>query len=263
MSRFFAALVSSAFVLSSTNLLAQVNALPSLPHLLVKGEASRAVVPDRFTVSVTLTAVDTKPEVARATVQRNLAALLSTIKQGDAIVDSVDATTFSIGPEYEYENEKRVFKGTKATRQLRVTFPSADTTQQFLAQLQASEDVQLGGIEPTFSGELTLRSQLKADAMRQTRETAALLASSYGANVGRLYSVSDVAPNFAYGIQAGHWPAARRRAGSSSIEEREVRGDASKLDSIVVTGTQITPESLAVGKITITENLYAIFLLAD
>ncbi len=33
---------------------AQVNPLPSQPHLLVKGQAEREVAPDRFTVTVTL-----------------------------------------------------------------------------------------------------------------------------------------------------------------------------------------------------------------
>ncbi len=71
---------------------AQVNALPSLPHLLVKGEASRDVVPDRFTVSITLSALDMQPEVARERVQTNLGALLNGLKSGGAIADSIEET---------------------------------------------------------------------------------------------------------------------------------------------------------------------------
>lgn len=245
---------------------AQVNALPSLPHLLVKGEASRVVVPDRFTVSVTLTRVDMQPDVAREAVQRNLAALLASVKAAGAIADSIDATTFSVAPEYAYEENKRVFKGTKATRQLRVTFPDADATRGFLARIPASEDVVIGGIEPTFSGEVALRAELKGEAMRQTRETAQLLAGSYGAQLGRLYSVSDVAPSFAYGIQAGRWPQPRRGAHGLPPPPGEppvVFDDPSAMDTITVTGSRITPESIAVGTITLAENLYAIFLLAD
>jgi len=39
--------------------------------------------------------------------------------------------------------------------------------------------------------------------------------------------------------------------------------DPNTLDRIQVTGSRITPESLAVGTVTIAEHLYAIFLLAD
>lgn len=238
---------------------AQVNALPSLPHLLVKGEASRDVVPDRFTVSITLSALDMQPEVARERVQTNLGALLNGLKSGGAIADSIDASTFSVQPEHSYESQKRVYQGIRATRALRVTFPDAETTRAFLAKLPAGEDVQLVGIEPTFSGESALRGELKAEAMRQTRDTADVLVKSYGARLGALYSVSDVAPSFAYGIQAGQWPTSRGGGGSRAAPA----ASPASLDSIQVTGSRITPESLAVGTVTIAEHLYAIFLLAD
>lgn len=242
---------------------AQVNALPSLPHLLVKGESSREVVPDRFTVSVMLTAVDAKPETARETVQRNLAALVRTAQTSGAIADSIDATTFSAGPEYEYQEQKRVFKGTRATRQLQMTFASADSTRKFLAGLQTSEDVTLGGIQPGYSGESALRADLKAEAMTQTRMTAELLAKSYGTRLRGLYSVSDVAPNFAYGIQAGQWPQPRRGSRGYPPPPPAPPAPQADMSSIQVTGTRITPESLEVGTMTVSEHLYAIFLLAD
>ncbi len=244
---------------------AQVNALPALPHLLVKGEATRDVVPDRFTVSITVSALDMQPEIARERVQTNLGALLTALKSGGAIAESIDASTFSVAPEHGYEDETRVYKGIRATRQLRVTFADAEATRAFLRTLPAGETVQLGGIQPTFSGEAALRGELKAEAMRQTRETAALLAGSYGARLGTLYSVSDVAPNFAYGIQAGRWPQAGRGRSMPAAPEAPpvVFDDPNTLDRIQVTGSRITPESLAVGTVTIAEHLYAIFLLAD
>ncbi|UNK41932.1 SIMPL domain-containing protein [Luteimonas sp. S4-F44] len=237
---------------------AQVNALPSLPHLLVKGDATRDVVPDRFTVSITLSALDMQPEVARERVQANLGALLTVLKSGGAIAESIDASTFSVQPEHDYESQRRVYRGIRATRVLRVTFPNAEDTRAFLAKLPAGEDVQLGGIEPTFSGEAALRGELKAEAMRRTRETAALLATSYGARLGSLYSVSDVAPSFAYGIQAGQWPSTR-----GGTPPPPAASPAAVFERVQVTGSRITPESLAVGTVTIAEHLYAIFLLAD
>lgn len=240
---------------------AQVNALPSLPHLLVKGEASRDVVPDRFTVSVTLSALDMQPEVARERVQANLGVLLNALKSGGAITDSINATTFTVAPEYQTIERARVFVGTKATRQLQVTFADIESTRGFLAGLQASENVILTGIRPAFSGEAALRGELKREAMQQTRVTAELLATSYGARPGRLYSVSDVAPTFAYGIQAGNWPQARRGSGLHAPKAPAYTADIAA--SVEVTGSRIAPESLAVGTITIAEHLYAIFLLAD
>lgn len=245
---------------------AQVNALPSLPHLLVKGEANRDVVPDRFTVSLTLSTTDMSPDVARAKVQENLALIIASLRKSRAIADSIDATVFSVAPEFQYEDNKRVFKGTRATRQLRVTFPDADSTRGFLAGLSAGEEVLLNGIEPVYSREDVVRGELKAEAMRQTRDTADLLAQSYGTRIRGLYSVSDVAPSFAYGVQAGQWPRANRRVAglpAPPAASPDIFGHPSAMDSITVTGSRITPESIEVGTINIAEHLYAIFLLAD
>ncbi len=44
----------------------QVNTIPSQPHLLVKGSATRTVMPDRFTVKVALESVDMQTDTARA-----------------------------------------------------------------------------------------------------------------------------------------------------------------------------------------------------
>ncbi len=249
--------------LFATNVAGQVNALPSLPHLLVKGEASRDVVPDRFTVSVTLSALDMSPDAAREKVQSNLAQLIAALKDSGALAETIDATVFSIAPEYVYEDERRVFKGTKVTRQLRVTFADADRTRAFLSSLRASEDVQVAGITPFFSGEASLRADLKTEAMKQTRETAELLAKSYGTRIRGLYSVSDVAPSFAYGIQAGRWTRARSGLPAPPGEPPIVFDAPSAVDRVTVTGSRITPESIEVGTITISEHLYAVFLLAD
>ena len=245
---------------------AQVNALPSLPHLLVKGEASRDVVPDRFTVALTLATTDMEPARAREQVQANLASLIATLGDSRAIAGSIDATVFSIGPEFAYEDDRRVFKGTRAARQIRATFPDADSTRDFLRVLPAGEQVVLNGIEAAYSDEEALRAELKAEAMRETRETAALLARSYGARVKGLYSVSDVAPAFAYGVQAGQWPRAGQRPGrmpAAPAGPPVVFDAPAAVDAITVTGSRISPESIEVGTIDIAEHLYAIFLLAD
>lgn len=246
--------------------MAQVNALPSLPHLLVKGEANRDLVPDRFTVSITLATTDMSPDAAREKVQRNLAAIIASLKDSRALAESIDATVFSVAPDFQYEENRRVFKGTRATRQLRVTFPDADSTRAFLSGLAAGEDVMLNGIAPAYSGEASVRAELKAEAMRQTRETADLLARSYGTRIRGLYSVSDVAPSFAYGVQAGQWPRANRRVDglpAAPAEPPVVFDDPSAVDTVIVTGSRISPESIEVGTINIAEHLYAIFLLAN
>ncbi|MEB1530361.1 SIMPL domain-containing protein [Xanthomonas campestris pv. campestris] len=234
---------------------AQVNSLPSQPHLLVKGEAQREVVPDRFGVKITLSAVDVDPGAARKRVQANAASVLAAFKQQHALADSVQATTLSIEPDRRYEDNKQVFKGTRVQRTLSADFGALDDVRGLLGKLSTSEELQVSGIAPHYSREAALRADLKRQAAEQTRTSAQSLAKAYGVRLGGLYTISEVAPDFAYGIQAGSWPS----------PGTQVTAEPRASDIVTVSGSraQSPAESLEAGSLTLSENVYAVFLIAQ
>lgn len=229
---------------------AQVNSLPSQPHLLVKGEAVRTVVPDRFTVKVSLQAIDVAPEKARASVQADAELVLRGFRAHHAMEDSIQASNLAIQPDYDVEQGRRVFRGTKVRRRLEGTFDSLENTRGFLADMETSEQLQLSGIETAYSDEAGVRAELKREAAVRTRESAEQLAHAYGVRISGLYTISDVAPKFSYGIQAGSWP--RRR--SLAIAPAP---PAPQMDIAA------RVESLEAGSIVLSEHVYAVFLIAQ
>lgn len=254
-----ALLLSSALATLAPEAMAQANTIPSQPHLLVKGEARRVVMPDRFVVTVMLESVDMQTDLARRRVQANSESVMQLFARHGAIADTVRADNLSITPSTRYRDNEQVFEGSRVSRQLGAAFPRAEALQAFLAGLQASKEVQVRTAEPAYADEAGLRAALKAEAAAQTRASAKGLAGAYGATITGLYSISDVAPSFAYGVQAGNWPDAHRRTYSSS-EPRP-------MDSVDVTGSRSAPaaggELLTAAPITYTENVYAIFLISD
>ncbi|WP_254459477.1 SIMPL domain-containing protein [Xanthomonas sacchari] len=232
---------------------AQVNSLPSQPHLLVKGEAQREVVPDRFGVKITLSAVDADPDAARKRVQTNAANVLLAFKQQHALADSVQATTLSIEPEQRYEDDKQIFSGTRVQRTLSADFGTLDDVRGLLGTLRTSEELQVSGLAPHYSGEVALRAELKRQAAEQTRASAQALANAYGVRLGGLYTISEVAPDFAYGIQAGHWPSESRRQDLFS----------GKSPPTPLPMPPSAAESLEAGTLALSENVYAVFLIAQ
>ncbi|HDS1530713.1 TPA: SIMPL domain-containing protein, partial [Stenotrophomonas maltophilia] len=129
--------------------------------------------------------------------------------------------------------------------------------QDVLGALKANENVQVSSVAPTYSGEVALRRELKGEAAAQTRDSAQGLAKAYGTQLRGLYSISDVAPNFAYGIQAGSWPSSGDLVTPPSPPAPEA-----PMNSIETTGSRLR-ESVEAGPITYTENVYAIFLISD
>ena len=255
-----ALLLSTTLAMAAEPAWAQANTVPSQPHLLVKGSAARAVMPDRFTVKVALESIDMQTDAARARVQANAERVLQLFAQHGAIDGSVRAANLSIAPTTRYRNDEQVFNGTAARRDLKAEFADAEALKAFLGDLKASREVQVSTAEPTYSGERRLRGELKAEAAAQTRESAKGLAGAYGTKITGLYSISDVAPNFAYGVQAGTW-------GASGGDGFGYSGGGDTLDKVAVTGSRnrAAPggELLTAAPITYTENVYAIFLIQD
>jgi uncharacterized protein YggE len=244
---------SSLLVVAVPQAWAQASAIPSQPHLLVKGEAKREVMPDQFGINVTLRSIDKDPSVARERAQANAAKILAAFKAQHALPDSVQASALSITPEYTYQERTQVFSGTRVQRSLSARFGSLDDVRRLLATLQTSEELQVSGLSTGFSGEAAVRAELKRQAAQQTRESARRLAESYGVRLGGLYTITEVAPNFSYGIEAGRWPGLPVPPPPQfpAVDVPEPRPN------------DVVAESLEAGSITLSENVYAVFLIAQ
>ncbi|HYG07792.1 MAG TPA: SIMPL domain-containing protein [Stenotrophomonas sp.] len=256
MRRIAALIVSACLLLAPMVAAAQVNSLPSQPHLLVRGKGEREVLPDRFRISVELEQKDASPETARSRVQADAATVLALFKAQHALPDTVEASSLSIAPSSRYVDGREVFEGTRVSRTLAATFGRLEQVRAVLGGLKTSEHVRVSGIQPSYSDEVRVRGELKRQAAEQTRVTARNLADAYGVRLGGLYTISEVAPNFAYGIQAGSWGESRRGgfapappAPAANVLEK---GEARPSDA----------ESLEAGSITLTEYVYAVFLIA-
>ncbi|MDG2526047.1 SIMPL domain-containing protein [Stenotrophomonas sp. HITSZ_GD] len=254
MRRLATAVLSSCLMLAPLLAAAQVNSLPSQPHLLVRGKAEREVLPDRFKLTIELEQKDAAPEAARSRVQADAATVLGLFKAQHALADSVEASSLSIEPSTRYVDGRQVFEGTQVSRTLSASFAKLEDVRAVLGGLKTSDHLEVSGIEPSFSNESKVRGELKRDAAAQTRVTAHNLADAYGVKLGGLYTISEVAPDFSYGIQAGSWAEpARAYAPAPAALDRVGNNDSKNLEQA---------ESLEAGSITLTEYVYAIFLIA-
>lgn len=259
-----ALLWSSLLATMAPSAWAQANTIPSQPHLLVKGSATRTVMPDRFGVKVELASVDMQTEAARRRVQGNTEQVLKLFEKHGALSNSVRADNLGISPSTRYRDDEEVYDGIEASRSLSASFSTAEALKGFLGELKVSREVQVSTATPTYADAAKLRGELKAEAAAETRVSAKGLAGAYGAKITGLYSISDVAPSFAYGVQAGTWPS----SGKSSDSYAYAPAEGNSLDRVQVTGSRAAAapapgELLVAAPITYTENVYAIFLISD
>lgn len=251
-------IAAALLLLGATGLAhAQMNTLPSQPHLLVKGQGERTVLPDRFTVTLSLQAIDMDTDAARRKVEAHAAQVIDALKRNQVVADTLHASSLSVTPAWEYRDNRQEFKGSQVARQIRGTFARLEDTQAFLAALQAGPELQIASLAAGYAGEAALRGELKREAVAQTRRTAEQLAQAYGTRITGLYSISDVAPNFAYGVQAGTWPGEQAGAHDGYLANAPAPPA-----PVADVGARVDrAESLQAGTLTFTENVYAVFLI--
>jgi uncharacterized protein YggE len=238
---------------------AQVNALPATPHILVYGDASARAIPDRFRIEIAFQSVDMKADVARRRVEAHMQDALRKLQANLVPASEIVATSLQIEPRKEYDSETRrqVFKGIGVARKLTARFDDQAKLTAFLAALETSEEVQVSGVTTALNEEAALMKQLRGKAIASTREKAETIARSYGVKLAGLYSVSDTAPQFEYGIQEGDWP----------VRYQWVRsGDGMTLDRVEVTGSRMErsdAESFQTGYVNFEDKIYAVFLISE
>lgn len=243
---------------ASAAALAQVNALPPTRHILVYGDAQARAIPDRFKITVSFVSIDSDAGAARRRVEGNIATVLQRLREAGIDEREITATSMSIEPKerYDEQRDEEVFLGTEVKRSLTGRFHNKEALERFIAALQTSKELTISGIQTELSDESALRTALRAKAIEASREKAAAIAKAYGARLAGLYSVSDVAPQFQYGVREGQWPSSYQWDGESH-----------SLDRVTVTGSRMpaasSPVALQTGYVSYTDKIYAVFLLAD
>lgn len=240
---------------------AQVNAIPPTRHILVYGDAQARAIPDRFKITVNFEAVDPDADAARRRVESSLRGVLQQLDGQGVDPADIVATSLRIDVKERYDEKKdeEVFIGTAVSRSLTARFEDKESLERFIGAIKTSRELTVSNVQTELSSEPALRQALRQKAIESTREKAETIAKAYGARLGGLYSVSDVAPQFQYGIREGSWP---------STYEWRMRGldGGGQLDRITVTGTRVqdsATESFQTGYVTFEDKIYAVFLLAD
>lgn len=241
---------------------AQVNALPPTRHILVYGDAQARAIPDRFKITLNFESVNLDPDAARRNVEANVQKVLGQLRAAGVPDNEVVATSLQIDSKERYNDktEEQVFVGTEVTRALTARFSKQSELEAFLAGIKTSKELTISDVKTELSDEPALRAALREKTIASSREKADVIAKAYGARISGVYSVSDVAPQFDYGIRAGSWP--------QNFEwHRDQFAEAATLDRVEVTGSRgisgNVATSLQTGYVTFQDKIYTVFLLAD
>lgn len=214
------------------------------PYIAVHGEARMEVVPDVFPLEITLKETSRDTAAMQAKIE-SLAQKIVDLAQAQKIVDEdLSIGNLSISPEMDYDEktEMQVFLGNTYERSIKIRFHSLDRLRTFLAQIPEGKQVHVDTGAFAYAKTDEAKRTLLADAISNAKSTADEMARGVGKRVSGVHTISNQAFNIRYAESA------------------------TTLDTVTVVGTALLAPGTVVlkeGRITLDQDVYVVYLLAD
>ncbi|MCO7225095.1 SIMPL domain-containing protein [Pleionea sp. CnH1-48] len=221
-------------------LVAQVSfaeSIPEQPHISVSGTGEVVVQPDSASISMTLEKSAPNQVEAKNSVDAKAAKLLQLFKSMGINKRDIKASELRLNQQYDYRNGKRKLIGYTVSRTVELTLRDVSKYSDFLTQAFEIGISNISNIRLFHSKEDELRSQAKAKAVAQIKKKAADVAAAFDQSLLQLYNVSE-----------------RPLVAPVALNEFSDRG---------LKQGRVNQSVFEVGEITISETLYATYLIKN
>jgi uncharacterized protein YggE len=213
------------------------------PYIAVHGQAKIEVVPDIFPLDITLKEASKDTAAAQGRIE-SLAQDIVDLAKAQNIPDAdVNVGNLSVSPETDYDEktEKQIFLGNNYEREIKISFRTLDGLRQFLSRVPQAKQIRIDTGSFGYSNSVTAKKKLMSDAIADARATADELAKGVGKRIAGVHTISNQGFNVRY---------------AESVE----------LDTVTVQGVALlAPGSVVLkeGRITLAQDVYIIYLIAD
>jgi uncharacterized protein YggE len=188
----------SALALASTLGAQSVPATPAQPpRIITSGEAQVRVVPDRATIQIGVQTRAVTAAAASADNAKRQKAILDTLRALGLTSDQIATQNFSVYPETKYEPTTGVGRvvGYNVSNVVRVELRRVDQVGSVIDAALAKGANQINSIQFSSSAAQEARRTAMADAVRDARADAEVLARAAGGTLGPLVELtSNAAP---------------------------------------------------------------------
>lgn len=190
-------------------------ALPDTAHVVATGSGKVTVAPDLAEITLISRARHANAATARQTVERNVNAFLKLAPDfglGEADLTAADLS-LSEDIDYDEDSERRTSNGFIARREVTLKLRDLPRLSAVLDAAATTGLTEVQEIDFQSSRKVALKLQARAKAAANARENAEGLAKSFGATLGRVYSINSVNSRFSDGY-----------GGATTLDRVEVTG---------------------------------------
>ena len=180
------------FVLSAP-IAAQELGIPAAPHVLTSGSAEIRVPADMATLSFSITTQEKTPQKARQAVDTSVASFVNALELAGFKRQELVAGNLRLAPEYSQNSGLSLkLNGYQASRDVIVRVYQLDRVGQVIDVALKSGINAVQSIQYDVRDKARYLSQVREQAISDSKSKAAELAKAYGMTLGKIYSIQYV-----------------------------------------------------------------------
>ena len=179
--------------LLSASVAAQELGIPAAPHVLTNGSAEIRVPADMATLSFSITTQEKTPQKARQVVDTSVASFVNALELAGFKRQELVAGNLRLAPEYSQNSGLSLkLNGYQASRDVIVRVYQLDRVGQVIDVALKSGINAVQSIQYDVRDKARYLSQVREQAISDSKNKAAELTKAYGMTLGKIYSIQYV-----------------------------------------------------------------------
>jgi uncharacterized protein YggE len=165
--------------------------MPEQDHISVVGVGEIEQEPDQAIVNVSINAKKPSLPEAKKLADDKYRSVLAVLKKMAIDKKNVKATRVSAQPEYQWSNNKQIYKGERVSRSLAITVNDLEKVSPLMQALVENGVSTIDGMKSGFKDPKALQKKALAVAADDAKTKAKFLAERLGRNLGAAYLISE------------------------------------------------------------------------
>jgi len=194
------------FFCSFTQAATELTSALTTEQITVSGTGYIEVEPDKVDLSIGLNALEETLQLAKKKVDKEYRKALSVLLDKKVEKKDIRLTVLSSRPEYEWQKNKRIYKGHRVSRNLKITINQVDDYPELLQSLVDAGISEINHISPGITDRESAQKSALEKAAINAKGKAKLLASTLNRTLGRAVQIKE------NGISMPHQPVYRKQA---------------------------------------------------
>jgi len=160
-------------------------------QITVSGSGFVEVEPDKVDLSISLNALEENLPLAKKKVDEQYRKALSALANKQIEKKDIKLSVLNSRPEYEWQKNKRIYKGHRVSRNLNITIKDLAVYPELLQALVDAGISQINQISPGITDREGAQNQALKKAAANAKSKAALLAGELNRQLGRAVQISE------------------------------------------------------------------------